>query len=93
MHPNLFIIAVDTPVLCMLRAETSPYIACAYMSVLDFGMGLSFEILVLIVRNEFPAAIVGTAMSITNFFRKISTTLGTSVAGADLHRQPYSLAH
>ena len=82
MAASFLIATIGALALCTLRAETSPYIACAYMSVLGFGMGLSFEILVLIVQNEFPAAVVGTATSATNFFREIGTTLGTSVAGA-----------
>lgn len=68
--------------LCTITADASPFLACAYLGVMGFGMGLSFEILVLIVQNEFPAAIVGTATSATNFFREIGTTLGASVAGA-----------
>ncbi len=82
MAVSFLIATIGALALCTLRAETSPYIACAYMGVLGFGMGLSFEILVLIVQNEFPSAVVGTATSATNFFREIGTTLGTSVAGA-----------
>ncbi len=53
-----------------------------FLAVLGFGMGLSFEILVLIVQNEFPASEVGTVTAATNFFREVGTTLGASVAGA-----------
>ena len=49
---------------------------------MGFGVGLSFEVLVLIVQNEFPSGMVGVATSATNFFREIGTTLGASVAGA-----------
>ncbi|MBW3094517.1 MFS transporter [Bifidobacterium sp. 64T4] len=68
--------------LCTLTATASPFLACMYLTVMGFGMGLSFEILVLIVQNEFPSSMVGTATSATNFFREIGTTLGSSVAGA-----------
>lgn len=53
-----------------------------FLLILGFGMGLSFEILVLIVQNEFPASEVGTVTAATNFFREVGTTLGASVAGA-----------
>lgn len=78
-----FVIATAGAIaLCTLTADTHPIFACIYLGVMGFGMGLSFEILVLIVQNEFPTAIVGTATSATNFFREIGTTLGASVAGA-----------
>ena len=82
MALSFLIAIVGAIAFCTLKAESSPYAACGYLTVMGFGMGLSFEILVLIVQNEFPAAIVGTATSATNFFREIGTTLGASVAGA-----------
>ncbi len=82
MAASFAIALVGTAAICTMTAETSPIACCAYLSVMGFGFGLSFEVLVLIVQNEFPASIVGTATSATNFFREIGTTLGTSVAGA-----------
>ncbi len=82
MAASFAIALAGTAFICTMSAETSPLACCAYLSVMGFGYGLSFEVLVLIVQNEFPAAIVGTATSATNFFREIGTTLGTSVAGA-----------
>ena len=43
---------------------------------------LGQQILVLIVQNEFPHAIVGTATAANNFFRQIGSTLGASLVGA-----------
>lgn len=82
MAISFAIATVGAVALCTITADASPLLACVYLGVMGFGMGLSFEILVLIVQNEFPAAIVGTATSATNFFREIGTTLGASVAGA-----------
>ncbi len=82
MAASFAVALIGTALICTMSAETSPLACCAYLSVMGFGYGLSFEVLVLIVQNEFPAAIVGTATSATNFFREIGTTLGTSVAGA-----------
>lgn len=82
MVASFVIVTAAGLTLTTLSAETSPYLAVAYLGVMGFGMGMSFEVLVLIVQNEFPAAIVGTATSATNFFREIGTTLGSSVAGA-----------
>ena len=49
---------------------------------MGFGVGLNFEILVLVVQNEFPASAVGMATAATGFFRKVGSVLGTSVVGA-----------
>jgi hypothetical protein len=49
---------------------------------LGFGIGLGQQILVLVVQNEFPSAIVGTATAANNFFRQLGGTLGMSVVGA-----------
>lgn len=69
--------------LALLNPTTPPLaVAFLYLGLMGLGFGMCFEVLVLIVQNEFPAAIVGTATSATNFFREIGTTLGASVAGA-----------
>lgn len=78
-----FVIAtIGSALMCTLTCDSSVFLAGLYLTVLGFGMGLSFEVLVLIVQNEFPASVVGTATGATNFFREIGTTLGASVAGA-----------
>ena len=66
----------------MLNAGMPPAFAVASLCIVGFGIGMSFQVLVLIVQNEFPASIVGTATSATNLFREIGTTLGSSIAGA-----------
>lgn len=73
---------VGTVFIATLTADTSVVLAGLYLAIMGFGMGLSFEVLVLIVQNEFPASMVGVATGASNFFREIGTTLGASVAGA-----------
>ena len=46
------------------------------------GLGLSMQILVLIVQNSFPLREVGTATASNNFFRQIGATLGSAVVGS-----------
>ena len=75
MAVSFAIATVGTVLIATLTADTTVVLA-------GFGMGLSFEVLVLIVQNEFPSDMVGVATSATNFFREIGTTLGASVAGA-----------
>jgi EmrB/QacA subfamily drug resistance transporter len=49
--------------------------------LLGFGIGLGSQILVLIVQNEFPHAIVGTSTAVNNFIRQIGSTIGAALMG------------
>lgn len=82
MAVSFAIATVGTVLIATLTADTAVVLAGLYLAIMGFGMGLSFEVLVLIVQNEFPSDMVGVATSATNFFREIGTTLGASVAGA-----------
>ena len=74
--------AVGFVLLSRLSPDTPLPVAGAFLFVLGFGIGLGQQILVLIVQNEFPHAIVGTATAANNFFRQIGSTLGASLVGA-----------
>lgn len=65
-------LTVDTP-LVQLGAE-----------FFVFGVGLGFvqQVLVLIVQNSFPIALVGTATAANNFFRQIGSAVGASLVGS-----------
>jgi EmrB/QacA subfamily drug resistance transporter len=52
-----------------------------YLFVMGFGMGLGSQILVLVVQNEFPQSMVGTATAANNFFKQIGSTVGASLVG------------
>lgn len=68
--------------LCGITLETPVLLIAAVLCLVGFGIGLTFEILVLIVQNEFPASDVGMSTAATNLVREMGTTLGTAVAGA-----------
>ena len=53
-----------------------------YLFVLGFGMRLGMQLLELVVQNEFPHAMVGTATAANNFFRQIGASVGTALVGA-----------
>ncbi|MEI3231779.1 MDR family MFS transporter [Gordonibacter pamelaeae] len=74
--------AVGFVLLSRLTPDTSLLVTGVFLFVLGFGIGLGQQILVLIVQNEFPHAIVGTATAANNFFRQIGSTLGASLVGA-----------
>ncbi|MFR3090415.1 MAG: MFS transporter [Eggerthella lenta] len=67
--------------------DPSAVVVGGLLAVMGFGVGLNFEILVLVVQNEFPASAVGMATAATGFFRKVGSVLGTSVRRA-AHERP-----
>ena len=52
-----------------------------YLFLLGFGVGNAMQILVLIVQNSFPIAVVGTATAANNFFRQIGGAIGSALVG------------
>lgn len=68
--------------LSQITSGTSLVLIGVFLFIVGFGIGLGQQILVLIVQNEFPHAIVGTATAANNFFRQIGSTLGVSLVGA-----------
>lgn len=76
------IIAVGLWLMSMLSVTGPLWHVCAALAVLGVGLGLSMQILVLIVQNAFPLREVGTATAANNFFRQIGATLGSAVVGS-----------
>lgn len=64
-----------------LTVETPLWQLGAYLFVLGVGLGLSMQVLVLVVQNTMPDAVVGTATSANNFFRQIGGCLGSALVG------------
>ena len=50
--------------------------------VAGVGVGFGLQILTLIIQNEFPHAVVGTATATSKFFQEIGATLGTAFIGS-----------
>ncbi len=68
--------------LSRMQAHEALWVPVLYLFVLGFGMGLGMQLLVLVVQNEFPHAMVGTATAANNFFRQIGASVGTALVGA-----------
>ena len=57
------------------------------------GLGMVMQVLVLIVQNSFPVAMVGTATATNNFFRQLGSALGASLVGSlFIHNMTQNLA-
>ncbi len=79
---SCLVIALSLILMSTLTVGTSFVVLEVFIFVLGFGIGLGQQILVLIVQNEFPSSIVGTATAANNFFRQLGGTLGMSLVGA-----------
>jgi EmrB/QacA subfamily drug resistance transporter len=70
-------------VLLSTMAPTMPvWRLCAYLAVMGIGLGMSMQILILVVQNSFPISQVGTATASNNYFRQIGASLGSAVVGS-----------
>ena len=76
------VMAVGLVLISTLTVETSLVVLCAYICLFGLGIGMSMQILTLIVQNTFPNAIVGTATASNNYFRQVGATLGSAVVGS-----------
>jgi len=76
------IVALGLWLLSTITVETTLATICVYMAVLGLGLGASMQILTLIVQNEFPHRMVGTATAANNYFRQVGSSLGSAVVGS-----------
>lgn len=68
--------------LSTIRVDAPTALVCVHLGVMGVGLGMTMQILVLIVQNSFPLRLVGTATAATTFFRQVGATLGSAVVGA-----------
>jgi EmrB/QacA subfamily drug resistance transporter len=70
-------------VLLSTMAPTMPvWRLCSYLAIMGIGLGMSMQILILVVQNSFPISQVGTATASNNYFRQIGASLGSAVVGS-----------
>lgn len=79
---SMIVISVGLWLLSTLTIDTPLWVLMSYLFVVGAGIGLSMQILVLVVQNSFPDSQVGTATASNNFFREIGASLGGAVVGA-----------
>ena len=68
--------------LSRLEVETAPWVASVYMLVVGVGIGLTMQVLVLVVQNDSPPGDIGVATSTATFFRSMGGSLGVALFGA-----------
>lgn len=74
--------AVALGLLATLTPSTPLWLTGSYLFLLGCGIGCAWEVLVVVVQNASPPALVGTATAANSFFREIGVCLGAAVVGA-----------
>ncbi|WP_259390666.1 MDR family MFS transporter [Actinomyces sp. 2119] len=73
--------AAGMAVIGLANQATPLWWMCAGVFVLSLGIGLFFQLIVLVIQNALPASVLGTATSANNFFREIGVSLGNTIVG------------
>ncbi|WP_431277025.1 MDR family MFS transporter [Leifsonia poae] len=76
------IVAVALVLLSTMTPALPVWVLCSYLAVMGIGLGMSMQILILIVQNSFPVSQVGTATASNNYFRQIGASLGSAIVGS-----------
>ncbi|WP_345764326.1 MDR family MFS transporter [Diaminobutyricibacter sp. McL0608] len=76
------IVAVALVLLSTMTPSLPVWVLCSFLAVMGIGLGMSMQILILIVQNSFPVSKVGTATASNNYFRQIGASLGSAIVGS-----------
>jgi len=68
-----------------LTIHTSYFVTSAFMLLTGFGLGLVMQVLILAVQNGVDYKDLGTATSLSAFFRSMGGAFGTALLGAILN--------
>ncbi|MBM7367000.1 MDR family MFS transporter [Gordonia hydrophobica] len=77
-----FVMGLGLVFIATMHITTPTWLMCVYLAVFGVGIGLSMQILTLIVQNSFPTSMVGTATAANNYFRQVGATLGSAIVGS-----------
>lgn len=76
------IVAIALLLLSTMTPSLPVWVLCSYLAIMGVGLGLSMQILVLVVQNTFPLKEVGTATAGNNYFRQIGASIGSAIVGS-----------
>jgi EmrB/QacA subfamily drug resistance transporter len=75
------VMALGLFLMSTMDSDTSAWLESGYMFVLGMGIGLSMQVLTIVVQNTVPYADLGTATSGVTFFRTLGSSYGTAIFG------------
>jgi EmrB/QacA subfamily drug resistance transporter len=76
------VLVVGMYLLSRLTVGTAPWVASVYMLVVGVGIGLTMQVLVLVVQNDVRPQEIGVATSTATFFRSVGGSFGVAIFGA-----------
>ena len=76
------VMAIGFVLLSLMDSSTSIVVQSLYLLVLGAGIGLSMQVLILIVQNTVDFADLGVATSGVTFFRTIGSSFGAAIFGS-----------
>ena len=76
------LVALSLVLLSTMTPALAVSVLCGYLAIMGVGLGMSMQILILVVQNSFPISEVGTATAGNNYFRQIGASLGSAVVGS-----------
>lgn len=76
------ILGIGVGGLSLVTTGTPTWLVCLALATIGIGLGLSQQVLTLIVQNTFPSRVVGTATAANNYFRQVGGSLGSAVVGS-----------
>lgn len=79
---GMVLVAASLYLLSTMTPDMAVWVICSYLAIMGLGLGMSMQILVLIVQNTFPITEVGTATASNNYFRQIGASLGSAIVGS-----------
>ncbi|RJO79391.1 MFS transporter [Nocardia panacis] len=75
------VMAVGLYLMSTMGRTTGFWLESLYMLILGLGIGLTMQVLTIVVQNTVPYAQLGTATSGVTFFRTLGSTFGTAIFG------------
>ncbi|MGW4634711.1 MDR family MFS transporter [Nocardia sp. NPDC004415] len=78
---GMAVMAIGLWLMSTMGRDTSAWLESLYMLILGCGLGLSMQVLTIVVQNTVPYADLGTATSGVTFFRTLGSAFGTAVFG------------
>ena len=76
------LVAVALVLLSTMTPSLPAGVLCGYLSIMGVGLGMSMQILILMIQNSFPISEVGSATAGNNYFRQIGASLGSAIVGS-----------
>lgn len=75
------VIAVSLLLLWSMTPATPIYLVVTYLFILGLGMGLTMQILMLVIRNEYQGQAFALAVSGNRYFQQMGMTFGAAAIG------------